>query len=52
MKLKAGESLTIAQGVEMGRSSRIGVVVEEKRGKSVPRVSGAAVVVFEGFLEA
>ena len=51
-KLKAGESLTIAQGVEMGRSSRIGVVVEEKRGKSVPRVSGAAVVVFEGFLEA
>ncbi len=51
-KLKAGEPLTIAQGVEMGRSSRIGVVVEEKRGKSVPRVSGAAVVVVEGFLEA
>jgi trans-2,3-dihydro-3-hydroxyanthranilate isomerase len=51
-KLSAGEALTIAQGVEMGRSSRIGVLVEEKRNKLVPRVSGAAVLVFEGSLEA
>ncbi len=51
-KLGAGEGLTIAQGVEMGRSSRIGVLVDEKRNKLVPRVSGAAVLVFEGSLEA
>jgi trans-2,3-dihydro-3-hydroxyanthranilate isomerase len=51
-KLAAGEGLTIAQGVEMGRSSRIGVLVDEKRNKLVPRVSGAAVLVFEGSLEA
>jgi predicted PhzF superfamily epimerase YddE/YHI9 len=36
----------------MGRSSRIGVLVDEKRNKLVPRVSGAAVLVFEGSLEA
>jgi trans-2,3-dihydro-3-hydroxyanthranilate isomerase len=51
-KLRIGERITIAQGLEMGRPSRIEAVVEEQRGKLVPRVSGAAVVIFEGFIEA
>lgn len=51
-KLQSGERLAIAQGLEMERPCRIEVVVEERRGKLVPRVSGGAVVVFEGFLEA
>lgn len=51
-KLGAGERLAIAQGLEMDRPCRIEVLIEERRGKLVPRVSGAAVVVFEGFLEA
>jgi trans-2,3-dihydro-3-hydroxyanthranilate isomerase len=51
-KLKVGEPLSIAQGIEMDRPCQIGVAVEERRGKLVPRVSGAAVVVFEGHLEA
>jgi trans-2,3-dihydro-3-hydroxyanthranilate isomerase len=51
-KLRAGERLAIAQGLEMGRPSRIEAVVEEQRGKLVPRVSGAAVVITEGYIEA
>lgn len=51
-KLKTAEPLAIAQGLEMERPCRIEVLIEERRGKLVPRVSGAAVVVFEGFLEA
>jgi trans-2,3-dihydro-3-hydroxyanthranilate isomerase len=51
-KLRVGERITIAQGMEMGRPSRIEAVVEEQRGKLVPRVSGAAVVILEGFIEA
>ena len=51
-KLSVGESLNIAQGIEMERPCRIGVTVEERRGKLVPRVSGASIVVFEGHLEA
>ena len=51
-KLRAGERLAIAQGLEMGRPSRIEAVVEEQRGKLVPRVSGAAVVILEGYIEA
>jgi trans-2,3-dihydro-3-hydroxyanthranilate isomerase len=50
--LSVGEPLAIAQGIEMERPCRIGVNVEERRGKLVPRVSGASVVVFEGQLEA
>jgi trans-2,3-dihydro-3-hydroxyanthranilate isomerase len=51
-KLGVGEPLAIAQGIEMERPCRIEVTVEERRGKLSPRVSGAAVVVFEGQLEA
>jgi trans-2,3-dihydro-3-hydroxyanthranilate isomerase len=51
-KLKTAEPLVIAQGIEMERPCRIEVLVEERRGKLVPRVSGTSVVVFEGFLEA
>lgn len=49
---EAGRQLRILQGVEMGRPSEIEVVVEESRGKLVPRVSGAAVLVFEGSIDA
>jgi trans-2,3-dihydro-3-hydroxyanthranilate isomerase len=51
-KLRPAEPLAIAQGIEMERPCRIEVIVEERRGKLVPRVSGTSVVVFEGFLEA
>jgi trans-2,3-dihydro-3-hydroxyanthranilate isomerase len=51
-KLRAGESLAIAQGLEMDRPCRIEVLIEENRGKLVPRVSGSSVVVVEGYLEA
>lgn len=51
-KLAVNKVLHISQGVEMGRPSRIQVVVAEERGKLVPRVSGAAVTIFEGTLEA
>ncbi|MBI3670274.1 MAG: PhzF family phenazine biosynthesis protein [Acidobacteria bacterium] len=51
-RLKAGQALEILQGVEMGRPSRIHVEVSEERGKLVPRVSGSAVVILEGYLEA
>jgi trans-2,3-dihydro-3-hydroxyanthranilate isomerase len=51
-KLRVGERLSIAQGFEMGRPSRIEAVVEDQRGKLVPRVSGAAIVITEGYIEA
>jgi len=51
-KLGANQQLHIVQGVEMGRPSQIRVEVIEERGKLVPRVSGAAVAIFEGTLEA
>lgn len=50
--LRVGETLNIAQGIEMDRPSHIEVMVEERRSKLVPRVSGSAVVVVEGSLEA
>jgi predicted PhzF superfamily epimerase YddE/YHI9 len=40
--------LSILQGVEMGRPSHIEVQVSQGGKKLVPRVSGAAVKVFEG----
>ena len=49
---EAGKPLRITQGVEMDRTSDIEVVVEQNRGKFVPRVSGAAVLVFEGSIDA
>ncbi len=47
-KLGAGHTLNIKQGVEMGRPSRIEVEVTQSGKKLIPRVSGAAVRVFEG----
>jgi trans-2,3-dihydro-3-hydroxyanthranilate isomerase len=47
-KLTAGQTLSILQGVEMGRPSHLEVEVTQSGKKLVPRVSGAAVKVFEG----
>lgn len=47
-KLAAGQTLAILQGEEMGRPSHIEVEVTQNKKKLVPRVSGAAVKVFEG----
>jgi trans-2,3-dihydro-3-hydroxyanthranilate isomerase len=49
-KLGAGNTLHIAQGVEMGRPSQIEVEVTQTGKKLTPRVSGAAVKVFEGVI--
>jgi len=51
-KLKTGEQLRILQGVEMKRPSHIEVVVDSGRGKLTPRVSGSAVCILEGHIEA
>ncbi|MGB6845688.1 MAG: PhzF family phenazine biosynthesis protein [Candidatus Acidiferrales bacterium] len=51
-KLSAGETLDITQGVEMGRPSEIQVEVNAERGRLVPKVSGSAVRIFEGYIEA
>ena len=47
-KLAAGHTLSILQGEAMGRPSHIEVEVTQRGKKLVPRVSGAAVKVFEG----
>ncbi len=47
-KLAPGHTLSILQGEEMGRPSHIEVEVTQSGKKLVPRVSGAAVKVFEG----
>ena len=47
-KLNSGHTLQILQGAEMGRSSDIEVEVSHSNKKLIPRVSGAAVKVFEG----
>jgi trans-2,3-dihydro-3-hydroxyanthranilate isomerase len=47
-KLAPGHTLTILQGEEMGRPSHIEVEVTRSGKRLVPRVSGAAVKVFEG----
>ena len=54
-RLKAGQALEIVQGVEMGRPSRIHVEVISTGGRTqklVPRVSGSAVTILEGYIEA
>jgi trans-2,3-dihydro-3-hydroxyanthranilate isomerase len=51
-RLNAGEKLVIRQGVEMGRPSEIHVEVTSERGRLVPKVSGSAVRIFEGHIEA
>jgi trans-2,3-dihydro-3-hydroxyanthranilate isomerase len=50
-RLKANEALSITQGVEMGRPSEIHVEVRNVKGRLVPRVSGSAVRILEGYLE-
>jgi len=50
--LLGGERLRILQGVEMKRPSHIEVVVDQTRSKLTPRVSGSAVCVMEGHIEA
>ena len=47
-KLAPPQTLSIQQGVEMGRPSHIEVEVTRKGKQLVPRVGGAAVKVFEG----
>ena len=47
-KLAPGHTLSILQGVEMGRPSQLEVEVSQSGKNLVPRVSGAAVKVFEG----
>jgi trans-2,3-dihydro-3-hydroxyanthranilate isomerase len=49
-KLGAAQSLSVLQGVEMGRPSQIEVEVTRSGKKLTPRVSGAAVKVFEGVI--
>jgi trans-2,3-dihydro-3-hydroxyanthranilate isomerase len=51
-RLKLANALEIHQGIEMQRPSRIRVEVLAHHGKLVPRVSGTAVTIMEGFLEA
>jgi len=51
-RLKLATPLEIHQGIEMQRPSRIRVEVLAQHGKLVPRVSGTAVRIMEGFLEA
>jgi trans-2,3-dihydro-3-hydroxyanthranilate isomerase len=47
-RLAPGHTLSILQGVEMGRPSQLEVEVSQSGKKLIPRVSGAAVKVFEG----
>jgi trans-2,3-dihydro-3-hydroxyanthranilate isomerase len=51
-RLRPGQRLHITQGVEMGRQSEIHVEVAAIRGRLVPKVSGSAVRVCEGHIEA
>jgi trans-2,3-dihydro-3-hydroxyanthranilate isomerase len=50
--LPAARPLSILQGVEMGRPSQIRVEVKAEDDRLTPCVSGAAVRIFEGLLEA
>ncbi len=50
-RFSAGHTLNILQGEEMGRPSHIEVEVTKSGKKLVPRVSGAAVKVFEGTIQ-
>lgn len=49
-KLAPAQTLSVSQGVEMGRPSQIEVEVTQSGKKLTPRVSGAAVKVFEGVI--
>jgi trans-2,3-dihydro-3-hydroxyanthranilate isomerase len=49
-RIGPGQTLNVTQGVEMGRPSQIEVEVTKSGKKLTPRVSGAAVKVFEGVI--
>ena len=51
-KLALGQQLTIQQGIEMGRPSEIHVAITEEKRRLVPKVSGSAVRIMEGTIEA
>lgn len=51
-KLALGQQLTIQQGIEMGRPSEIAVSITEEKRRLVPKVSGSAVRIIEGTIEA
>jgi trans-2,3-dihydro-3-hydroxyanthranilate isomerase len=51
-KLKAGETLVITQGLEMGRPSEIQVEIAAERARLVPKVSGSAVRILEAHIDA
>jgi trans-2,3-dihydro-3-hydroxyanthranilate isomerase len=51
-QLKAGEPLHVLQGVEMGRPSDIHIEILAEKGKLTPKVSGSAVRIFEGHIDA
>jgi trans-2,3-dihydro-3-hydroxyanthranilate isomerase len=51
-QLRSSDALSILQGVEMGRPSEIHVEVSVERGKLTPKVSGSAVRILEGTIEA
>ena len=51
-KLALGQQLTIQQGIEMGRPSEINVSTTEEKRHLVPKVSGSAVRIMEGTIEA
>jgi trans-2,3-dihydro-3-hydroxyanthranilate isomerase len=51
-RLKIGEELVIAQGIEMGRPSEIHVEIAADRGRLIPKVSGSAVRILEGHIDA
>lgn len=51
-KLRADHTLEIAQGVEMGRPCKLYVSVARDGKKLVPRVSGSAVRIWEGEIDA
>jgi trans-2,3-dihydro-3-hydroxyanthranilate isomerase len=51
-QLKSSEPLIVTQGVEMGRPSEIHVQIAAEKDKLTPRVSGSAVRIFEGEIDA
>jgi len=51
-QLRPSEPLLIAQGVEMGRPSEIHVQIISEKEKLTPKVSGSAVRIFEGEIDA
>ena len=44
--------MTIQQGIEMGRPSEINVAITEEKKRLIPKVSGSAVRIMEGTIEA